>query len=200
MIGRRWWLILAGLSIVLVSVFLAACGGGDGESSPKDGHYANAKYRYKFDYPKSWGDVTKALKIEVREGEPVVLDRVAVGSIEADVGLLDGVQVAVVQINHEVTADGLERELTDLDALFQTFASQVAGNLKPPQTVELGGLKARQYVIEFAYLGRIQAASAQTVTFFGDRQYTVNCEGRASSFNADVLPGCEQILQTFRFQ
>ena len=190
-----------GLSILLLIALVAAgCGAGDSAPAPRGGHYRNDGVRYRFDYPASWEDASQAVTIQVGEGKLDLVDKVAVGEVEEDTGILNGVMVIVVRIDHAVTAEGLEKELSELDALHKEFAASVAGVLTTREGVELGGLRARQYLVQFAYRGIAEVASAQTVTFFGDRQYTVNCQGRASRFESDVLPGCEKVLETFRFE
>jgi hypothetical protein len=193
-------LLLGLLSIALLTV--AACGGGgDEDPAPKDGHYENRSVRYFFDYPAEWPDVTDTLQLTFNEGQQAtVLDSVVVGNVEDEIMLLNGVQVTVVQVNAEVTDENRASELLALDPLYDQLASQAAGGVTAKSDVELGGLAARQYVVEFVYANQVQAASVQTVTFFGDRQYIVNCQGRADTFDEEVLPGCEQALQSFRFR
>ena len=199
MVARYGWRL--GLLLLLPTVLLAAgCGGGSSAPAPKDGHYRNDRVRYRFDYPASWRDASQAVTIQISEGKLDLVDKVAVGNLEENTGILNGVMVIVVRIDHEVTPDGLEKELSDVDGLYKQFAANVAGALTTREGAELGGLSARQYVVQFAYLGMVEVASAHVVTFFGDRQYTVNCQGRASRFDSDVLPGCEKILESFRFK
>jgi hypothetical protein len=93
-----------------------------------------------------------------------VLEQTAVGDLEAQSGVFDGALVSVVRINHEVKANDLPAELKDLDQVFQQQAEAVKGRLQPPQDGELGGLPARQYVIEFVSAQGDLLASAQTVT------------------------------------
>jgi len=198
--GLRLIAAAAAFAAVLALV-ISGCGGG--KARPSNGRYSNQEFRYAFDYPKEWEDVTAKVKLAVEKGTPNVLDQVSLGKVDPDIGYFIGVQVSVIGINHTVAQAALEKELTDLDALFQTYAGQVRGKLKEPQWAELGGLKARQYVVEFAYTGgnqQLLVSNAETVTFFGDRQYIVNCQGRTTTFDNDVLGGCEKILQTFRFK
>lgn len=187
--------------LLLTPVLLTACGGGDDDDAaparPADGRYENSKMRFEFEYPKEWGDITDKVKLVV-PAETKILDHVAIGTYEEQSGFMNGAQVSVVEIMEDISQPELEAELEALDETFRQQAATVRGKLLEPQWVELGGLKARQYVVEFV-LGFDQAASAQTITFFGARQYTVNCQGRFSSFNELVLPGCEQLLQSFRF-
>ena len=185
---------------VTVALLALACGGGDGDAAPADGHYENKSVRYVFDYPADWGDVSDAVRLGFDAEQPDIVDTVAVGSVEPELGLLNGVHVTVIRVKAEVTSDSLPAELDSLNSLYEQLAAQAAGRLAEVKDVELGGLRARQYVVEFVYAGRVQAASAQTVTFFGDRQYTVNCQGLAETFDTEVLPGCEQVLQTFHFR
>jgi hypothetical protein len=182
---------------VLVLLTLAACGRSE-KPVPLNGQYANGKERYLFSYPVEWDDVSKAVGVAVST-EVMILDQVAVGKFDTELGLLSGVQVYVVKVKQRVKADDLDKQLGELDDLYRQQAARVSGRLSETKTVELGGLKARQYVIEFVFLGRIEAASVQTVTFLGDRQYVVNCQGRRASWNEDVLAGCERVLQSFRF-
>ena len=98
--------------------------------------------------------------------------------------------------------DNLAAAFTDLDGLFQQFSASVSGRQNDPQDGELGGLKARQYVVQFVYHAGgapQQIATAQTVTFVGNLEYTVNCQGVLDTFDTDIRPGCEQALQSFRF-
>jgi hypothetical protein len=191
--------LLGLLSVALLTAM--ACGGSGGEPAPKAGHYENEAVRYLFDYPDDWQDVSDTIQLTFNEGEEAtVLDSVVVGNLEEETQLLNGVQVTVVQVNAEVTDENRATELLALDPLYDQLASQAAGGVTAKSDVELGGLAARQYVVEFVYANQVQAASAQTVTFFGDRQYIVNCQGRADTFDEQVLPGCEQVLQSFRFR
>jgi len=197
----------AGLFVLLVvsvvaGAYIAFVSGGDeGIPRPTDGRYTNNRMRYTFEYPSDWADVSDQIKLSLPAGAKVkILDHVVVGSVEPEIGLLNGVQISVVQMSQTVDAGQLEAELQALDAIFQQQATTVKGTLSTPEWVELGGLKARQYVFDFTFGFGDRAASAQVVTFFGDRQYTVNCQGRFSSFDEKVLPGCEQVLQSFRFR
>ena len=195
----------AGLFVLLVVSVVAGAyiaflsGGAEETPRPSKGSYTNNRMRYTFEYPSEWSDVSADIKLVAPEGAKI-LDHVVVGSMEPETGMLNGVQVSVVQISQTVEAGQLEAELQALDAIFQQQATIVKGTLSTPEWVELGGLKARQYVFDFTYGFGDRAASAQVVTFFGDRQYTVNCQGRFSSFDEKVLPGCEQVLQSFRFR
>ncbi len=193
----------ARLSIVLLAILspllLLSCGD-DGKPAPKDGRYENKKVRYSFEYPREWGDVTNVI-IHTAEGAEVV-DSVAVGRQDPDTGALNGVQVTVTRVNQEVKRDRLEEALAELDDVFDQLARKYSGRVVRRESVELGGLSARMYTIQFTLLGPVIAelASVQTATFFGDRQYTVNCQSRVDTFNAEVLAGCEQVLQSFRFK
>jgi hypothetical protein len=200
---------IAGILLVIAAIcaagatglYLVFSSGGDSTPPrPADGSYTNAKMRYTFAYPTSWDDVSDLVKLQLPEGATAtILDQVAVGNVEPQTGLLNGALVSVVKLDHTVKVNDMPAELKALDQVFQQQAAAVSGVLEPPQDGDLGGLPARQYIIKFVYQGD-EAASAQTVTFFGDRQYTVNCQGRASSFSKDVLPGCEQLVQSFRFK
>jgi hypothetical protein len=196
--ARRPFSVLV-LPLLLVAL---ACGGDDeGADPPAGGHYENATVRYEFDYPEAWADISGEVELGFEEGgeQPELLDNVAVGELD-EIGLLHGVHVTVVRVSDEVTEATIGAELAAVDALYERLAAQAAGRVVETRDVELGGLPARQYVLEYVFAGQAQAASAFTVTFFGDRQYTVNCQGRADSFDVDVLPGCEQVLQSFRFR
>ncbi len=204
------WKLVGGLSGALIFGIAVAVGafflfGNDKEEAAQaaDGRYNNSRVRFAFEYPPQWNDLSKQIKSRAPEGADLV-DFVAVGHAETDTGIVNGVQVIVVRINHKVAAAALEQELLDLEPLFKQQASRAGGKLKEPQWVELGGLRARQYITEYSLQSNnapaVEVASAQVITFFGDRQYTVNCQGRLATFDTDVLPGCEQILQTFRFK
>jgi hypothetical protein len=191
---------LALMSSILV-VLAAACGGGSAaDPRPENGRYENRTVRYSFEYPQQWPDASDKIKLSVAEAN--VLDNVAVGAYNEETGFFDGVHVFVVKLSETVNAEDIDHHLEQLDDIYRRQAEAVGGRLQTPTTVELGGLKARQYIIEFVYggLAQVQTASAQTVTFWGDRQYAVNCQGSAATWDEKVLPGCEQVLQTFRFR
>ncbi len=194
----RYLVFLALLTAALLP--LACSGGGkSGEAKPQNGKYDNTKVGYSFQYPKEWGDQSGAIKPTVRGGDQV--DAVVVGNVEPELTLLNGVMVTVYRINHQVAADMLGDELNATDKLFQDFAASVKGRLVSAGTDQtMAGLKARQYIVQFVYMGQVEVASAQTVTYFKDLQYTVNCWGRATDFDQTVLPGCEQILNRFRIK
>lgn len=198
--NKAAFLALAAIVVAVVAgvALLLAGGEEDSPSHPEDGRFKNSKLRFEFEYPPEWEDITDKIKFAVPDSTQV-LEHVVVGNYEDETGLMNGAQISVVKLNKKVAADQLEAELQELDLTFQKQAQAVSGKLLPPEWVELGGLKARQYIIEFLF-ATDEAASAQTITFFGDRQYTVNCQGRFSSFDEKVLPGCEKILQTFRFK
>jgi hypothetical protein len=193
-----------GLAVLLIAAaLLAGCGGGDGGGGPSGGVYSNDEVRYEFTYPKAWQDVSDKVKLQISEGSPDQLDHVAVGEFNSELGLLSGVQVTVVRLNKQIALEALETELLAMDASFTRLASTVAGKQATPEFGELGGLKARQYVIEFVYTAanqQVQVASAQTITFFGDRQYTVNCQAPVNDFDSKVRAGCEQVLGSLRFK
>jgi DnaJ-like protein len=189
--------LLGGLAVVTIVVvglaFLLARSGGGGGSTK--GHYDDGRLRYSFDYPKNWADVTAKVKVAAGKSTPNLLSHAALGSFDESTGLFSGVQVSVVQTTRALT-DG------ELDDLFQQFSASVKGRQNEPQDGTLGGQKARQYVVEFVHDAggaQQQIATAQTVTFMGDREYTVNCQGLQESFDTDIRPGCEQALQTFQF-
>jgi hypothetical protein len=187
---------------VAVWLFVIDNGGGaKAAPRPADGHYQNSKMRYSFDYPTDWQDVTDLITFSVPK-EAQVLDRVAVGVVDKDTGVFRGAQVTVVKLNRKVKESDLDQELSNLDDLFKQQAAAVKGKLDPPKPAELGGLKARQYLLQFAFTSTqvvFDVASSQVVTFFGDKQYTVNCQGASADYNKTVVPGCEQLLQSFRF-
>lgn len=186
-----------------LAVLAVACGGDEApRPRPQDGQYDNPTVRYRFEYPQDWADVSDKVGLSVREGDPDLVDSVAVGKFDEATGFFDGVLVFVVRINETVNDSNRDRHLDELDQAFRRQAELIGALMATPTTVELGGLKARQYIAEFVFGGaaQVQAASAQTVTFFGDRQYTVNCQGRQSTFDEVVLRGCEQVLQSFRFR
>jgi hypothetical protein len=195
--------VIAIAAIAAVAAILLLGGDDDGDSRPSNGRYTNATMRYSFEYPRGWQDLTDQIPFVVPEAT-TILDRVAVGTYETETGAFNGIQVSVVQVNHTVDDSNLRTELEALDQVYSQQAATVRGKLHPPEWVELGGLTARQYVTEFAFgsssVPIFQVASAQVVTFFGDRQYIVNCQGRLASFDEQVLPGCEQALQAFRFR
>ncbi len=182
------------VAVVAGAALLVFSGGDKKQPAPADGKYANSRMRYLFDYPTDWTDLPQITFVVPKETQ--VLDKVTVGPAPTDEGIFNFTQVIVVQVNHQVKADGLQDELLGLDGLFKQQAATVKGTLHDPTWVELGGLRARQYVTEFVYGNTallFQAVSAQVVTFFGDRQYIVNCQGRFDAFDTVVLPGCEQI-------
>lgn len=190
-----------GLAVGVGSYLLLT--GDEVKPRPKDGRYSNSRVRYQFEYPIEWKDLSAEVKGALPAGADTV-DYLAVGDTEAETGILNGIQIIVVRIDHTVSGENLEKELVELEPLFRQQATRAAGILKDPQWVELGGLKARQYITQFE-LGRanqplVSVVSTQVVTFFGDRQYTVNCQGRLATFDEKVLPGCELVLQTFRFR
>jgi hypothetical protein len=169
---------------------------------PADGKYTNSRVRYTFEYPVDWQDLTDVIQPKLPDNASVV-DRVTVGAIDKDTQVFRGVLVTVVKIDHKVDAKELDSELFSLDDIFQRQAAAVKGKLDPPQPAKLGGLTARQYLFKFAFTSTqvvFDVASSQVTTFFGDRQYTVNCQGPTTDFDKTVLPGCERILESFRFQ
>ena len=169
---------------------------------PADGKYSNARVRYSFDYPQDWQDLTDTIQSKLPENA-AVLDQVTVGTIDKDTQIFRGATLTVVKVNHVIDSKSLDSELTALDDTFQKQAVAVKGKLDPPQPAKLGGLDARQYNFKFAFTSTqvvFDVASSQVTTFFGDRQYTVNCQGPTVDFNKTVLEGCEQVLQSFRFQ
>ncbi len=187
---------------VLAAVAATACGGSHKASppAPKNGSYTNSTLRYTFQYPKDWPDISKDVKVQVQNGTVTPMDKVGLGGLDQQTGLISGALVSVVHIDHQVQADNIQNDLNAQDDLFRKVATDVKGKLTIQNDVQLGGLPAHQYLVEFVYAGQINAVSAQTITFFGDRQYTVDCEGPADKFNDTVKPGCEQILQSFRFK
>jgi hypothetical protein len=178
-----------------------ACSSGGGPSRPAPGVYESAAFGYGFTYPGDWPNITDKIALSLEEEGPKVLESVAFGEYDERTGFLDGVHVFVVEINETVTPDNIERHFAELDDAFRKQSAAVGGKMTPPTDAELDGVRARQYLVEFVYggLAQTQAASAQTIAFIGNRQYAVNCQGRASTFNEKVLPGCEQVLQTLRF-
>ncbi len=185
------------MMLVVLAGAALACGGDSKGPSAKGGSYENKRVRYSFQYPKAWTDISSAIKPAV-EGQVDLLDKVALGNQDDKTGVLVGVMVIVVRINHEVAGDALEQELTYTDGLFKQQSEKTAGKLTVDRDAKLGGLAARQYVIE-QVVGTKQFAVASTVTYFGDRQYSVVCQGPAEGFDKDVKPGCEQVLNSFRF-
>lgn len=194
--------LLAVLVALLASGLSVACGGDEPKPRPVDGRYENRVVRYSFEYPRDWQDVSDKVGLSIREGSPDIIDSVAVGRFDERTGFFDGVHVFVVRVNETVNESNIERHLSEVDEAFRRQAELTGAILVPPTNVELGGLRARQYITEFVFGGaaQVQAASAQTVTFFGDRQYTVNCQGRAATWDDLILAGCEQVLQSFRFR
>ncbi len=189
------------VAVVAGAALLIFSGGDKKQPAPADGKYANSRMRYLFDYPTDWTDLPQITFVVPKETQ--VLDKVTVGPAAKDEGIFDFTQVTVVKLNHQVKINDLPNELMALDDVFKQQAATVKGTLRDPVWVELGGLRARQYVTEFVYGNTsllFQTVSAQVVTFFGDRQYTVNCQGRFDAFDTVVLPGCEQILSSFRFK
>lgn len=202
--SSRVFFAAAGVLLV-VTILLLILGVGKSSDTAKSGtvHYSDGKLAYSFDYPKGWEDVTSKVKLAAgQQGKPNLLGQIALGAFDDKVGLFSGVQVSVVQINHEVKPENLDAELVSLDDLFSKFSASVAGRENDPQSGQLGGLAARQYVVQFVYHSGAQdeqIATAQTVTFSGDRQYTVNCQGLLEKFDTDIRPGCEQALASFKF-
>jgi hypothetical protein len=193
--GVLGWMTAA----VLIGV---ACGGG-GDAKNATSRFSDPKQGYGFDYPKPWQDVTAKVKLAAGQaGRPNLLGQIALGNFDDKLGLFSGAQVSVVGIDHEVKSENLDTELVGLDDLFQKFSVSVAGRENDPQSGQLGGLSARQYVVQFVYHSGAQdeqIATAQTVTFLGNRQYTVNCQGLLEKFDSDIRPGCEKVLMSFRF-
>src|SRR5262245_24408767 len=175
------------LVVVVVMLLKPSKSTPTGKAAPGSSHYSDSKLNYSFDYQKDWQDVTSKVRLAAgQQGKPNLLGQIALGSFDDKVGLFSGVQVSVVQIDHDVKAENLDAELAQLDDLFQKFSASVAGRENDPQPGQLGGMDARQYVVQFVYhSGPVdeQIATAQTVTFQGNRQYTVNCQGLLDKFD-----------------
>ncbi|HXH21951.1 MAG TPA: hypothetical protein VNN10_07965 [Dehalococcoidia bacterium] len=205
MLSKRLLVAIGALGIVAAVAAVAAFAlpGGDGEpeeaARPADGRYVNSRLRYQFEYPKSWSDVKDRVKPAGRE-ELTLLDDVYVGELETVPDTFHGVRVTVSQHERAVPREALTGELVKLDEALRSRAAAARADFWDPQWVELGGLPARQYITEFPLGNGLELATAQYVTIFGDRQYTVSCQGRADKWDQAVLAGCEQVLQSFRFR
>jgi hypothetical protein len=195
--------LLAGAAAIALLAFVVVSGSDEEVAAvPENGRYESQAARYSFDYPRQWQDLEDRVKFEVPP-DLQLLDAVVVGYMESEPELFNGVQVTVTRIDRVVPREGIEGELTRLDQIFRDGAAAARAEFHEPAWVELGGLKARQYITEFllgSSSGIVEVASARVVTYFGDRQYAVNCQGRVADFDARVLAGCEQVLQSFRFR
>jgi hypothetical protein len=194
-------LALAAGVVAAVLAYQAISADDDAEEAPRPqgGSYVNSRLRYNFDYPPQWADVKDRVEPAIAE-EIELLDDVYVGELDTLPDVFHGVRVTVTQVDHQVPREGIEGELAQLDGALRSRAAAAGAEFWEPEWVELGGLKARRYITEYP-LGRgFELATAQVVTYFGDRQYIVSCQGRVDKFDEAVLAGCEKVLQSFRFR
>jgi len=156
------------------------------------GHYENTELGFAFDYPDHWEQLPVGYETEVGEAETVA--RISVGTLEGEALLLSGMDVTVNRLVEAVSEDEF---FEAADSLFEQVAGQAGGVLEERDWTELGGQRARRYVVNFVMEG-LSLTSEQVTTVQGDLQFTLDCQGERARFQ-EVRTGCQVVLDSFEF-
>ncbi len=189
MFGRRSRAVGA---LLLVTLFVGACGGDDEGDSGDSGEDA-AQFDSQgvtFEYPGDWGEVedisttAEAGNLQWQEG------------VGVDSGNL--ILVSEYLLNIEITDENvgdLEAEIvTAIGGLVEDAGGTVGGD---PEPTTVGGFPA--YTFEASGITTVEDKTVDSrfiLIFDGDTEYFLNCQYE-TDHEEEILAGCDQVVETF---
>ena len=191
-------LAIAAVGLALVAAVMASACGGNGGDEDQQGHYENAELGFTFDYPSHWEQLTMTGGEEASWGQEEIVASIGVGTLAGeDTQMVNGMSVRVVRGPMAIPQDEFEEWFEAMDDLNAQLARRLGGAVEEKDWTELGGVKARRYVIYTRREG-VPVASEQVIALRGDLEFVLLCEGERDRFQ-EVRKGCQVVLDTFQF-
>jgi hypothetical protein len=200
-VDRPVWLLLVVLAVTICSTACSVSvrvGGRSAEVGPQagDGHYANDAIGFSFDYPPAWNEITGGLRYDARAGDVDTIAQIALGDLDGTGNVL-GLIVEINRLSPALADRELTRIFADINSVIAQLAGNVGGELTSSADTTLDDHPARRYRIEYMLDG-IRTVNVITTTVRDRSQFVLNCQFR--EFESDeVLRGCEQAVDSFRF-
>lgn len=186
--SRTWIWIAGGLIAAVIAVFaVMSLTGGEDESSTTAGSYSD--HGVSFDYPSDWQDFGPAT-FEVASGDVQWSE-----SFGASAGS-SGAIVTEYALKKDVGSVSEADLQAELDQLFTSTVAQANGELTQPLApTTVNGLPG--YQVSFtSTTGGLDLTTDMVLVFQGTQQWNIQCQYAAAE-QQDVLPGCEQIWNSF---
>jgi hypothetical protein len=192
--SRTWiWVTAAIVAVVMAGVgVLSLTGGGDSTSSATGDSQRFSAHGVAFDYPAGWQDLGPA-SFEVNSGDV---------QWSESFGLEAGANGAIVTeyaLKKDVSSVSQEALQAELDQLFASTVAQAGGELtRPISPTTVNGIPA--YEVSFtSTTGGADLTTDMVLVFDGTQQWNIQCQYAAAD-QPDVLPGCQQIWDSFTIE
>ncbi len=186
--ARTWvWIVAGVLALVLAIVAVRALTGGSTEGAS---HFSG--HGISFRYPVEWHDLGPA-SFEVNSGDVRWSESFGVepGS--------NGTIVTEYALKKDVSSVSDAALQAELDRLFTSTVSQAGGELiEPLAPTTINGMPG--YRVSFtSTTGGVDLTTDMVLVFQGLQQWNIQCQYVAAD-RQDVLPGCQQIWDTFTIE
>jgi len=183
-------------------LLVAACGGGNGGDEPRheEGRYDNEELGFGFDYPANWPYLEALGSPALVLGEePKTLAKVGLGEVDEEAGVLNGIVVDANanSLDTGTTQTEIDDILLDIDGVFAQLAARGGGALVERGWTELGGLRARRWVMDLTLDG-ILITSEQMLAVSPGLSFQLRCEAERTRFQ-EVRAGCQVVFDSFEF-
>lgn len=181
---------------VLSTIALGGCtgdGGGNLTPSPSSGGSTKAAFEANgvfFSYPRDWKELSL-------EGFSAAIGSQLWGE-SAGIDKVNLVSVAAYPISVPITRKNIEEQKGPLKRQLVALFEQAGGSMKSgPEDTEMGGLPAIRFEGTLRSSNGTPVTSRLILAFDGLTEYFVNCQFEPSG-EADVLAGCDRIVESFR--
>ena len=163
------------------------------------GHYENSELGFTFDYPAQWEQIREPISFEAGGPQPEldVMAMVAVAPVVQE-SEKDSALIIMVNANTLDPQTQIDELVSELDSLAAQIAGGVQGVLKEKGWTQVGGLRARRYVIDFSQ-GTVPATTEQVFVVRPGQTFQMICEADQSLFK-EIHRGCQFIYDSFVFE
>ena len=158
--------------------------------------YVNGELGFAFEYPDRWEYDERQMSAGGQSSQRDRLGTVSIGQIAEDgSGRLDGI---IVEVNRPPEGvETIDEILTGVDSFMNQLAVSRGGAITEESWTEIGGLRARRYVLYFSRW-RTPVTSEYVMSLRPGQFLIVICQGARDSFQ-DVRLGCQAVFDTFAF-
>ncbi len=196
--SRTWvWIGAALLAVVVAVIAVLSLSGGDDGSSTAGQDVGGDDNRFSdhgvsFDYPSDWQDFGPAT-FQVNSGDVQWSE-----SFGAQAGS-SGAIVTEYALKKDVSSVSEDALQAELDQLVTSTVDQAGGQLTHPLSpTTVNGMPG--YQVSFtSTTGGVDLTTDMVLVFQGTQQWNIQCQ-YAAAHQQDVLPGCQQIWNTFTIE
>lgn len=191
--SRAWiWIVAAVIAVLVGGVAVMSLSGDDGTTSETGDSQRFSAHGVSFDYPAGWQDFGPA-SFEVNSGDVQWSESFG---IEAGA---NGAIVTEYALKKDVSSVSGEALRAELDRLFASTVGQAGGELTQPiSPTTVNGMDG--YEVSFtSTTGGADLTTDMVLVFRGTQQWNIQCQYVAAD-RQDVLPGCQQIEDTFTIE